>query len=81
MLKTSALKPTHDFLIGCGGSRTVLLRMCHLEVEDCGCKVVVLTKVVNGQSDNLIVAETGEGFSGLQPQQCQVVAVTPRKSY
>ncbi|KAF0036599.1 hypothetical protein F2P81_011911 [Scophthalmus maximus] len=55
VLKTPAIEPTDVVLIRCGGSKTVPVGMCLLEVEAYACKVVVPTLVVEVQSDNLII--------------------------
>uniref|UniRef100_A0AAV2IS10 ribonuclease H n=1 Tax=Knipowitschia caucasica TaxID=637954 RepID=A0AAV2IS10_KNICA len=49
------LQDTDVVLIGCGGSRTLPVGVCDLNLEIYGCSVVVPTLVVNGQSEDLIV--------------------------
>lgn len=55
VLKEPSLCDTDTVLIGCGGSRTLPVGVCELQMEMCGCSVIVPTLVVNGQSDDLIV--------------------------
>lgn len=55
VLTFTELEPTDVVLIGCGGSKTTPSGMRDLEVEVFGCRVVVLTLVVNGQSDDIII--------------------------
>lgn len=55
VLKDPILGPTDTVLIGCGGSRTLPSGVCDLEMELCGCKVIVPTLVVDVQCDELIV--------------------------
>lgn len=55
VLKDPNLSDTDTVLIGCGGSRTLPVGVCDLQMEMYGCCVIVPTLVVNGQSDDLIV--------------------------
>lgn len=55
VLETTTLEPTDIVLIGCGGSKTIPSGVCDLDVEIYGCRVVVPTLVVDGQSDKLII--------------------------
>ena len=55
VLKGNVLDPTDVVLVGCGGSKTVPSGMCELEVGIYGCRMIVPTLVVDGQSDYIIL--------------------------
>lgn len=55
MLENTDLETTDVVLIGCGGSKTTPSGMCDLEVELYGCREILPTLVVDGQSDDLII--------------------------
>uniref|UniRef100_A0AAV2KT76 ribonuclease H n=1 Tax=Knipowitschia caucasica TaxID=637954 RepID=A0AAV2KT76_KNICA len=59
LLQEGVINPTFQdtdvVLIGCGGSRTLPVGVCDLNLEMYGCSVVVPTLVVNGQSEDLII--------------------------